>query len=508
MTTSTLLAPLLLALLAIADEAPVVVEPPDLTRRPDLIGRDVVVDGRVRLFQLHRGRGFDEILLRESDAIFRLPPRLVYRDAPRQRVAKIRGKLRKEGRLFVVDVESVQLLPDDEDRLARGLASLAPGDLETQLAWARWAARRAELYQDKELADKARELQIEAIRSEAGEPEAERPTVALKLARRARQLGHAEPLAAALAHRAFATRAGEPLTPQGLEALIAEVSEFLPDSRQPQPGDIGRWQAAYENDPYATYLKAPESARKALDRRLLADLRERRLRERASANPATALSLAAEARSELPDRPKVARDLRITGLKTASEDVTKLRRGEILELANNYDKIGQPDAGRDLIRTWLLDRREKLSGKRVIDERIQLAEDFLELDKDRDSAIELLHEAAAIDPESKAVSAAFRRLGYRREGDEWVKAIPGQSSETDPDRDEESAAVRDDPLIGLTPEEVTARLGKPDRKSQSITQARGMIQWVYLGAGNSTQYIYFEKRPGYPPQVVVRYTPH
>ncbi len=239
-----------------------------------------------------------------------------------------------------------------------------------------------------------------------------------------------------------------------------------------------------------------------LDRHLLADLLERSFRERAATHPQNALQIAEEARSRLSDRPQVAQDLRTKGLQAAAQDVSKLRRNEVLELAKSYDKIGRPDEGRDLIRAWLLDRREKIGQKRVIDERIQLADDFVELDKDRESAVELLREAAAIDPESKVVSAAFRKLGYRREGDDWVAAVPGQ----EPARNNEPAD-KDDPLLGLTPAEVIAQLGKPDRKSQSISQARATIQWVYLGVGNTPQYIYFEKRPGYPPQVIARYTP-
>lgn len=498
-----MLAPLLIALFLVSEAGPVVVEPPDLARRSDLIGREVVVDGRVRLFQLHRGRGFDEILLRESDVIFRLPPRLIYRDAPSQRVAKIQGTLRKEGSQLVVDVSSVQLLPSDQERLNRGIAALEPRDQKTRLAWARWASRRAEIYQDQELASKARQLRTEAIRMEAESPEAERPSVAMGLAEQARQLGLDEPLASALAHRAFQARARDARTPEELDALAAEVARFLPASQTPKPGDAGRWQAAYENDPYAAYLQADEQARQVLDRQLLADLQERSFREQATAEPTIASELAEQAGRDLPERPRVAQDIKLLGLKTASKDVAKLRRDQVLDLSKDYATIGQPDESRQLVRSWLQDRRQKLANRRAVDERIQLAEDFMELDEDRLSALQLLREADSIDPESKLVTDAFRRLGYRRQGEDWVAAIPEQDDDK-PTASDDSPSL-DDPLIGMTPEEVVSRLGKPDRKSQVITQARGTIQWVYQGDGTSAQYINFEKRPGYPPQVIAHY---
>lgn len=499
------LATVLLAVPLPADDAPMTVDPPDLTSRADLLGREVVVDGRVRLYQLRPSRGFDEVLLRESDAVFRLPPRLAYREAPRQRVAKIQGVLRREGNQYVVDVSSIQLLPEDHERLERGIAALAARDREGRLAWARWAARRGELYDDDELRGRARRLQTEALELEARTPDAQKPQVALDLARRAREQGLDESLASALAHRGFVAQAREAKTVEALRELADRVARFLPESERVQTADLSAWQAAYETDPFDAYRQASQAVRRALDRRLLAGILERELRLRAAADPRSAIALADEARSRLPDRPALAAELRSQGLQARSQDVSRLRRDEVVDLARTYEQNGQPQKGRDLIRAWLLQRRDAIARKRVVDERIQLAEDFLALENDRTSALELLREAAEIDPEARLVAEAFRRLGFRREGDRWVEAVPGRAAESASEAG--ASAAKDDPLLGLTPEEVVARLGKPDRKSQSVTQGRGMIQWVYLGNNANAQYVYFEKRPGFPPQVVARYTP-
>ena len=46
---------------------------------------------------------------------------------------------------------------------------------------------------------------------------------------------------------------------------------------------------------------------------------------------------------------------------------------------------------------------------------------------DRPSAVSLLREAWGIDPQSKEAAAAFRRLGYRKAGEDWEEVRPGGS---------------------------------------------------------------------------------
>ena len=71
-------APLSLAfLLALAAATAVTpVEPAELAGRSDLVGREVSVDDRIAYFQFHKGRGFDELVLKRTPVAFRIPPAL------------------------------------------------------------------------------------------------------------------------------------------------------------------------------------------------------------------------------------------------------------------------------------------------------------------------------------------------------------------------------------------------------------------------------------------------
>ena len=80
--------PLLLASLLVSLAAapePTAVEPSELAGRADLVGREVIVDDRVAYFQFHKGQGFDELVLKRTPVVFRLPPRSARSSLPRPR---------------------------------------------------------------------------------------------------------------------------------------------------------------------------------------------------------------------------------------------------------------------------------------------------------------------------------------------------------------------------------------------------------------------------------------
>lgn len=500
--------PLLLGLLGmqIGPPPPTRVEVNDLARRPDLVGRLVEVDGRIRLFQFHPGRGFDELTLKESAVLFRLPPSLRRNEAPAARGAILQGKLVREGEGLVVEVSGLQLLPDDQERLEKGLAILARTDFKGRMAWAQWATRRARLYHDQPLASRAQQVATETHRLEAERPESQSPEAALALAQRAREAGIPEPDPGALVHRAFVARARSAKGFVECDRLAQELLPLLPGASEPHPGPIPPdWLAPYQNDPYRAYLRAPAAARQALDRQLWADLVERSLSLRAEASPREATALAREAQKRLPDRPGLTASLLEKGLNAAAQDVTTLRRTEVMELAQAYDKMGEAETGRQKIRAWLNAQRGRNLARDDADGRLALAEDFRTLLGDRVVAAELLREAAQIDPNSEPVADAFRRLGYRKEAERWVDA--GGRANPDPGPEAEGVAGLNDAFENLSLDDVQARLGRPDRKSQVITQNRVLLQWIYEGTRGRTQVINFIREPGAPARVLSRYTP-
>ena len=138
-----------LARAAAQGEKPVSVEPGELTRRPDLVGKRISVEDRVGRFQYHGdGKGNDEVYLRRCpDVTFALPPKL--RDPhPTAVSVRMEGVLRHTGEQYTVEVSAIDMLPADVDRLNRAVATVPRSDIEGRTAWVRWAEARAKAFQD------------------------------------------------------------------------------------------------------------------------------------------------------------------------------------------------------------------------------------------------------------------------------------------------------------------------------------------------------------------------
>ncbi|MDX2036044.1 MAG: hypothetical protein SFX72_05285 [Isosphaeraceae bacterium] len=493
-----------------------VVEPEQLTKDPNLVGRIVVVDDRIQFFLPHKGPGgreiYDELRLKRTDVPFRLPPALRTPRSPRERAARIQGVLQRDGRSLFVEVESMQLYAGDLERLEKEVASLAPNDLAGRRRWAEWATRRAAIFKDADLEKRARDLEVEVVVRESEAPAAD----PLGLAARVRERGLGEPLAGSLGHLGFRARLATAKSANDLDRLARDVAAFFPrssDARYATPPGLEDWTARLGKFPGPAYREAPDPIRAAWDRRLLADVLQKRFEVRLSDDPASALVLAEEAKQALPDRPAIAERMRDLGLAATEAAAANLRLSEVESLAKTLRSEGKEDRARKLLENWLSEQRTKRLDKGDADGRVLLASHYERLLSDRATAALLLQEAVAIAPDSREAADSLRRMGYRRTAEgRWVD---GRSTETTSEiggnpgaaKPAGAAPAGDDSLLGLTPEQVRARFGsKPDRVSLSITQAETIEQWVYSRV-KGKQIINFRRTRGQGrPRVVSSYS--
>lgn len=497
-----------------ASAAVTAVEPSELTKHPELVGHEVSVDDRVALFLFHQGRDFDEITLKRTPVLFRLPQRLRYRQSPGVPAVRLTGILRREGDQWVCDVTTTELFPKDLVRLNRGVAILAPGEFEKRAAWAAWAERRGKEFQDEELLKRAREIELDAVRFEADGRSADSAQHWIKLAHRARAHGLPEPEPSALAHRSFLARLEKAKEVEELTRLVTDIAAFFANSATPvttDPAELARWDEPYSKNPAEAYRAAPSPVRNALDHRLWADATQRLLERSAESEPRAALKLAERAASQLPDRPKVAERLFEQGLKTETLQIATLRLGEVKSLAQIYrERLHQPDRALDLIRSWLDEQRNHQMSPTDAEGRIALASLYESLIEDQEAAVELLQSAWKIDPQSKEVADAFRRRGFRRVNEEWVESTRRTKPSSNADA---TSAPENDPapqnrkLTNMTPAQVRTLLGgKPNRVVFSGSQGQLIEQWIYFGT-KQDQYINFLRILGTDsPRVVAYYS--
>ncbi len=272
--------------------------------------------------------------------------------------------------------------------------------------------------------------------------------------------------------------------------------------------NLARWEAAYDKDPAAAYRMASSEARKALDRRLWADATERLLELQVADNMQSALRSAEQAATLLPERPTLANRLVDKAVHRARQDLGRLRRAEIKELAAVLrDRLAQPAEALAVLRDWLKIQRDRLSST---DAEGPLALAFLyeELLQDRVTAIELLRKAWSIDPTSKEIAEAFRTRGFRKVQNDWIEAAPKSTANAgDGSATPRATPGRSQGLRGLTADEVHQRLGvKPDRVSLIGTKGQLIEQWIYLDSGH-IRFVNLLRTPGeFQPRVVADYT--
>jgi hypothetical protein len=501
-----------------AREQPVSVEPSELDRRADLLGKLIQVDDRMLYYQFHQGKGYDELRLKRTSVIFRLPPPLRPETPPRTTPLIVQGRLRRDGEQLICDVIAVKAVPDDLARIDQAIAALTPRDFASRKAWAAWADRRGRELRDPALIKRAAAVETEALRIEADQSRGavDAPREWLRMAEDARRRKIPEPEPSALAHRALRARLASTAASQGARDLIATIERFFPEASRDQAAgrfNLSRWAEPYTSEPSAAYRAAPAEARKALDRKLWADARQKQFELEAAEDPQAAITLAPRAESELPERPEFAGELLNRGLDEATRNLGTLRLSELRSIAQTYrDKLHNPERALGLYRDWLKAQRAKLS-ETDAEGPLDLASLYEELLQDRTASRELLERAWKIDPGSKQIAEAFRARGYRRVKDQWVE----ESSSTaagEPGKEKEGGtspapAGSGRGLRGMTPDEVSQQLrSAPDRKVYSGTKGQLVEQWIYRSPiQRGWRYVNFLRVAGdLHPRVVSDYT--
>ena len=496
-----------------ADE-PVTVEPAELDQKRDLVGREIVVDDRVAFYVTRTGNEPDELRLKRTKALFLVPRGLRPAGRGRPAAVVVRGVLKSEGTGLVCQVSGLTVVPADMDRLERGLASLAAKDFETRKQWARWALARATDFQDQTLLKRAQEIDAAALVIEADLKTrgVDAPSQWMAMARDARRRHAPEPAPSALAHRALRARFAAAKTAADFAALRRDVEEFFPAAagdRDSASLDLSRWLAAYANDPDAAYRSAPAGARRALDRRLWADVMEQNRILEPPSDPQAALERAQAAAAQLPEKPDLADRLVKQAVARARENLGGLRLADVRRLAELVGETQKaPEQAREILASWLKIQRERLSNTDA-EGPLALAGLYEELLQDHVTAVELLRKAWKADPTSREVAQAFRTRGFRKVKDEWVPGEgpggAGQSAPaTTPSPGQEASSQS---LTGLTAEEVRRRLGgNPDRINYVGTRGRMIEQWQYLDTKH-VRFVNLFHSPGEPkPRVVADYT--
>jgi tetratricopeptide (TPR) repeat protein len=500
-------------------EEAIAVEPSELTKRSDLIGKKVALDDHVRFYLPRNGDDPDELQLKRTSVTFLVPRKMRFDGITKMSSALVQGVLRRDGTRLVCDVSELKAVASDLDRLENGVKGLGAKDSETRKQWALWAERRAREFKNdndpvmkrksEALLKRAREVEAEAFRIETTMKRlgVDAPEEWLAMAKDARRRRVPEPEPEALAHRAFRAQLADKPDFAGLQTIIREIEAFFPrasSDRDSARTNVSRWEARYSADPATAYCDAPENLRRAFDRRLWADASEGLINSEKHPDIASALAAADQAMSLLPEKTDLSARLIEKAVGQARQNLGSLKTTELKELTGILrDKLKRPEDALAVIREWLEIRKGRLRDTDA-EGPLELAANYEAMLGDTVTAVALLRKAWRIDPNSKEVAEAFKIRGFRKVGDEWILAAPEQAGRATETRLE---AGRSRSLTGMTAEEARQRMGgKPNHVNYLGSKGQMIEQWIYLDT-QGVRYVNILHSPGeVKPRVVAFYT--
>lgn len=431
------------------------------------IGKSVTVQGRLQ----SAGAGRLKLVgvpidFRYSEARIPIRPGTVH--------LEITGKFERGGQQPVMRVESLEPIPSEAQQFAARRGRIAAENFEALYELSRWARARAKWYADAELRGLASQSYREAFSRQEEKLVHDRDIEGLlHLAEHGEQLGLEAPEALRIRYRAMALKAAalNGRDPRAWRALADEARSLLPGADAPNPAPQEPLRSIDPGALMAEYAAAEVEDRPALHRALWGALVARALALRAEAGDANLLELSRDARRELPEYPDLALSLERDGWLRVASRAEQLSREELIAAREALARLEMAEQSASMIEHWLRHRRERLAADEA-EERVQLAQEYLELTDDRAAAATLYREALAIAGDFAAAAAGLRRLGYEQVGGVWRSA-----DDLPPPSEAGAVALR----TGAGEVEVIRLLRRPDRIARTVSRRWITEQWTFDG---------------------------
>jgi len=443
-----------------------------------LPGRQVTVTGRY----FASSSGLLQMI--GTDVRFRLSGST--RSMPRGQAISVRGKIAIEGGQKVVNVDHLEVLPTEieqvaasRDKLELRVKETGTRDYQAMHRLAGWAQARGVWYSDRRLLERAADCQAVAFAWDEEDAAAKRDFKRLtQLAARAREAKLDRQTVDRIQHRAIWVEL-ERMAPDdlaGRRRLADELRQLLPGADEPLPRDRQQRAAAYLKNPVANYAPAKLSERAEYHRALWAELTAQALALQGKVPNADFGELARRAAKLIADRPEVARTFKLRDIELQSADPSRLTRGKLVLLEQQFRELDAKEAAGKLVLDWLTSEREKL-GVDDAEGRLRLAADYIQLAADPKTAAELYIEAERIVPQLQEAETELGRLGYVKVAGVWQLRSEIPVEVLQEQRRQRSGAIE----IGDREADVIRRFRRPDRISRTVSLEGISEQWIYQG---------------------------
>ena len=454
----------------------------------NMTGRTLKIEGRVST-------------MNERILIFRKVSGITFRareDLPkgrRERVcAEVTGQIFQDAEtgFLLFDVHRIKVLPNDQDRLDRLRIDLPRNDPEPWYELARWALGRAEFYDDPkhdtELRQSAMGLIESAIRRERNMLEFRDYPNLQKLHRKARGHGVSQELLLSILHEAHYTEwrnKRKSSSGEELFGLASAVASELPGAETPteENADLLKLRKDYLESPKQVYdeetqIETRRKLHRVLYREIILDGIDQ-LEEPTGKNGAKIAKLVEQ---YLPEEKSLAESYYAKERNWRLSQVASFRRREMLELREEFQKLGQEDKADQALERWFRER-EKLLRDEGADGLVELAAEYDDLLNDPHRAIDILLEAYRANSGLGLIQDRLEAYGYKLIDGEWKGPREIEELMNTPI----NRAMREGRVIPrMTNTQVVKTLGRPDSVTRILTAKNVIEYWVYGQAPSRT----------------------
>ncbi|MCH7685260.1 MAG: hypothetical protein IH899_01015, partial [Planctomycetes bacterium] len=216
-----------------------------------------------------------------------------------------------------------------------------------------------------------------------------------------------------------------------------------------------------------------------------------RIEATARGHSSNGMEIAAEIEKLLPEQQTLAEQYRERELSFRFSRVESSGRSEVVKLSKLFRDRNQQKKAEQVLTKWLAAKTKEMrkDGPAGL---MRIAEEYINLMQDRQTAAKLLKEAYQLSPKSEEIKERLRLLGYVFRKGAWFTAAEAAERPEDP----VDQAIRDGRVvIGMTSSQVKRALGgKPTTITRAATAGVICELWVYGRRGTARLIVQFQRR--------------
>lgn len=462
------------------------------------LDRPIVIEGRVSTM---RGK---TLILQKCSKELRFVSERDLPSATGADVAEVTGRLLRDevsGQIYFF-VERVEVLDNDLLRVQKQRQDLPKNDADAWYALGDWARDRAKFYgkSDDPLIAESRRIYELAVSRERRLMEDRTPGRLRALAEKARRYGIDDAARMSIIHESYLTdwknvrlRGGS----SELLGLATTIAAALPGGGDPlvDTPDLKDLRSRYLEDPQKFYdeTAADKSTRAELHRLLYQKVVEDALRKEEDPEGKNGRIVAGIIKDYLPERIDEAAAYITAERNWRLKNVHTFRRQEMIELREEFLKLGERNKANDVLDRWFRQkdnelRRQGVDGLLDLASEYEIRHDLLDEEEKEErksihaQVIALLMEAYRKNPGLGSTQRRLEEYGYRLRDGQWKTPAEMEQFRNSP---RQRAMAEGRVVAGMTGVQVVKSLGKPDRVSRILTARTVVELWAY-GAPDET----------------------